>query len=163
MGAGNGQLIERIQSSGHKAAMVVSGGGSGAVHDMLCHPGASRFMLEAQIPYSASAMIDYLGGEPESYCSEAAAKALAERAYERALIFTLPRGDQSPILGVACTAALQTIRERRGLDRAYICIRSRKNETLRRLDLENGTRAEQEATLSAAILESIARFLGVEE
>lgn len=163
MSGGTNRLIESILSSGHKAALAVTGGGSGAVHALLSHPGASRFILDAQVPYSPPAMIDFLGEEPESYCSEGAAKAMAVRAYERALIFTLPRGDASPILGVACTAALQTIRERKGADRAFICIKARHDERVRKLDLPAGTRAEQEDALSEAILDFIADFLGVGE
>lgn len=163
MSGGMNSLIEGMQSSGHKAALVITGGGSGAVHALLSHPGASRFVLEVQIPYSAPAMVDYLGEEPESYCSEAAAVALAERAYERALVFTLPRGDTSPILGIACTAALQTNRERKGSDRAFLCIKNQKKQQIHRLELAEGTRAEQEEVVSKALLDFVADFLGVGE
>ena len=153
-------LIEGIQNSGHKAAFVVTGGGSGAVHALLSHPGASRFVLEAQVPYSPPAMFDYLGEKLDGFCSEIAAQTMAERAYERAMIFTLPHGDESPILGIACTAALQTTRERKGADRAFFCIKSRKRETVRKLELEPGSRAEQEEIVSTALLNFIADFLG---
>jgi nicotinamide mononucleotide (NMN) deamidase PncC len=155
-------LIEEIQSSGHKAALLVTGGGSGALHALLTHPGASRLILEAQIPYSPSAMQDYLGEKLDGFCSENAAKTMAERAYERAMIFTLPQGLGQPILGIACTAALQTNRERKGADRAFFCIKSRKREVVRTLELDHGSRAEQEDAVSAALLDFIAEFLGVE-
>jgi nicotinamide mononucleotide (NMN) deamidase PncC len=154
-------LIEGIQGSGHKAAFVVSGGGSGAVHALLSHPGASRFVLEAQIPYSSPAMFDYLGEKLDGFCSEVAVQTMAERAYERALIFTLPSGDESPILGIACTAALQTNRKRKGADRVFFCIKSRKREVIRTLELEPGSRDEQEEIVSAALLNFIAEFLEV--
>lgn len=154
-------LIEEIQGSGHKAALVVSGGGSGAVHTLLSHPGASRFVLEAQIPYSPPAMFDYLGEKLDGFCSEIAAQTLAERAYERALIFTLPDGAAPPILGISCTAALQTTRERKGSDRAFFCIKSRKRETVRMLEVEPGSRAEQEEVVSTELLQFIAEFLRV--
>ncbi len=156
------QLVEAIQSSGYKATLVVTGGGSCAVKALFTHPGASRFLLEAQVPYCPAAVRDYLGESPESYCSEGAARLLSERAYERAMIFTLPQGDESPILGIACTAALQTLRERKGDDRAYLSIRSRKRHVTRKLELEEGTRQEQEAAVCAALLDFIGEFLGVE-
>ena len=156
-------LIEGIQGSGHKAALIVSGGGSGAVHALLSHPGASRFMLEAQIPYSPPAMFDYLGEKLDGFCSETAAQTMAERAYERALIFTLSDGVAQPILGIACTAALQTTRERKGPDRAFFCIKSRKREVAHKLELVPGSRAEQEEVVSKALLNFIAAFLGDEE
>jgi hypothetical protein len=157
-----GRLVERIQGSEHKAALVAAGGGSGALHALLVHPGASRFILEVQIPYSPPAMQDYLGEKLEGFCSENAAKTMAERAYERAMIFTLPQGLGQPILGIACTAALQTTRERKGTDRAFFCIKSRKKEEVRALELDHGSRAEQENAVSAALLDFIAEFLGVE-
>lgn len=156
-------LTEAIQSSGYKAALVVTGGGSGAVESLLSHPGASRFILEVQIPYSAPAMRDYLGEELDSHCSEYAAVVMAERAYERAYIFTLPFGDESPILGIACTAALQTNRERQGADRAFICLRARNKQETRKLELVAGTRAEQEDAVSTALLDFVADFVGVTE
>ena len=154
-------LIEGIQDSGHKAALVITGGGIGALHALLSHPGASRFVLEAQIPYSPSAMQDYLGEKLDGFCSEKAVEIMAERAYERAMIFTLPEGLGQPIVGIACTAALKTTRERKGADRAYFCIKSRKREEVRRLELEPGSRAEQELVVSAALLDFIADYLEV--
>lgn len=153
-------LIEEIQGSGHRAALVVSGGGSGAVHELLSHPGASRFVLETQIPYSPAAMFDYLGEKLDGFCSERAAQVMAERAYERALIFTLTDDARLPILGIACTAALRTTRDRKGADRAFFCIKARKREVVRSLEVEPGTRAEQEEIVSTALLNFIAAFLG---
>ena len=121
-------LIETIQSSGFKAVIVVTGGGSGAVHALLSHPGASRFVLEAQIPYSPEALFDYLGEKLGQACSSEAASTLAQHAFERALIFSLSSKASFPILGIACTSALKTNRERRGDDRAFVCIKSRKKE-----------------------------------
>ena len=115
------------------------------------------------MPYTVASMRDYLGEEPEGSCSEEAAILLSERAYERAMIFTLPVGDDSPIMGIACTAALKTIRERKGADRAWLAVRMRRKQEVRKLELEPGTRREQEEAVSAALLAFIAEILGVEE
>ena len=152
-------LIETIQSSGFKAAIVVTGGGSGAVHALLSHSGASRFVLEAQIPYSPEAMFDYLGENLEQACSSEAAATLAQRAFERALIFSLSSKASFPVLGIACTAALQTNRERKGDDRAFFCIKSRKKVFARMVEVFPGSRAEQESVLSETFLTLIAEFL----
>ena len=152
-------LIEGIQSSGFKAALVVSGGATGAVHALLSHPGASRFVFEAQVPYSPEAMFDYLGEKLEQACSVEAAAIMAERAFERALIFSLSSKVSFPVLGVACTAALQTNRERKGADRAFIGLKSRKKEVIRELVVLPGSRAEQDAQLSEAFLEMLSQFL----
>ena len=112
---------------------------------------------------SRKILCQYLGEELESHCSESAAMIMGERAYERASIFTLPFGDASPILGIACTAALQTRRERRGADRAFICIRARNRQQVRKVELPIGSRQEQEAIVSSALLEFVAEFLGVQQ
>ena len=152
--------IEAIQSSGYKAAIVVSGGGIGAVHALLVHPGASRFVLEAQVPYSPEAMFDYLGENVPQLCSAEAAVTMAERAFERALVFSLSSNAGFPILGISCTAALQTNRERKGKDRAFICLKSRKKKVVRELELPSGSRMEQEEEVSRALLNMIAEFVG---
>lgn len=152
-------VVETIQTSGYKAAIVVSGGGSGALYALLSHPGASRFVLEAQVPYSPEAMFDYLGEKLDQSCSAEAAVIMAERAFERALVFSLSNQVGFSILGIACTAALQTNRERKGSDRAFICIKSRKAEITRALEIVSGRRIEQEEELSVAVLEMIAGFV----
>ncbi len=162
MKAEHSTLIEAIQSSGHKASIVVSGGGSGAAHALLSHPGASRFVLEVQIPYCARAMFDYLGEEVGQACSEETAITMAGRAFERAVVFSLTAEIPYPILGIACTAALQTNRERKGADRAYICIKSRRNQIVRTVEFNDGDRLQQEEQLSHELLKSMAEFLGVE-
>jgi len=152
-------LVEAIQSSGCKAAIVMAGGGSEALHALLSHPGASRFVLEAQVPYSPEAMFDYLGEKLDQFCSAKAATTMAERAFERALVFSLSSRVPFPILGVSCTAALQTNRERKGSDRAFACIKSRKKEIVRELELVPGSRIEQEAAVSSALLNMLAQFV----
>jgi hypothetical protein len=152
-------LIESIHSSGFNAAIVVTGGGSGAVHALLSHPGASRFVLEAQIPYCPEAMFDYLGERLDSFCSSQSATTMAERAFERALIFSLSNKTKTPFLGMACTAALQTTRERRGDDRAFVCIKTRKEEVVRELKVPAGSRLEQEAAISEGVLTFLLEFL----
>jgi hypothetical protein len=154
------QQIERIQASGCRAAIVVSGGGIGAVHALLLHPGASRFVLEVQIPYSPQAMFDYLGEEIGRYCSAEAAATMAERAYERAVVCRLADHETFPVAGIACTAALATNRERRGRDRAYLCIKSRHEEAVRALELTPAGRAEQDEQVSSALLQLIEEFTG---
>ncbi|MEN7974059.1 MAG: hypothetical protein ABFR47_09530 [Verrucomicrobiota bacterium] len=150
--------IEAIQSSGYKAAVVVTGGGSGAVHALLSHPGASRFVLDIQIPYSAEALAAYLGGTVVRACSEETVRLLAQVALARASRFTHPA---SEAIGIACTSALQTNRERKGSDRAYICIKSTEKEVLHKLELEPGSRGRQDAVVSDMLLGLTAGFIGV--
>ena len=156
----NDQLIEKIQASGYKAAIVISGGGISALHALLLHPGASRFVLEAQIPYSPEAMFDYLGEEMEQFCSEKAAATMAGRAFERALICRMAGREHFPIVGIACTAALATNRQRRGHDRAYLCLKARHSQKTRSLELSPGSRVGQDEEVGSVLLNMIAEFVG---
>jgi hypothetical protein len=47
------QLISTLHGSGRKAALAITGGGSGAVGELLRVPGGSRLLIEAQVPYDA--------------------------------------------------------------------------------------------------------------
>jgi len=149
------RVVEALQSSGYKAAMVVCGGGSGAVHALLSRPGASRFVLEVQIPYSPEALAAYLGKIPAQSCSEATVKSMAEKALERAVEL-----QGSCPLGVACTAALQTNRVRRGGDRAFLCFQTLEKRFLQRVEIVPGSRSFQESGLSDVLLRGLAGFLG---
>ncbi len=153
-------LIEAIHASGFKAALVVTGGGSGAVHALLSRAGASRFVLEAQIPYSPEALTDYLGEAPAQSCSEESAQQLATRALSRASSLT-PQSSRL-VIGIACTAALHTTRVRKGSDRAFIGLRSAEKEACHTLNLSQGSRTEQERIVSETLLNLIAEFIGIE-
>lgn len=56
-------------------------------------------------------------------------------------------------------AALQTNRERRGGDRAYVGFQTLEKEFFQGLEIPPGPRAEQEAMLSAKLLTLLADFL----
>lgn len=150
----NKQTIESIQSSGFRACIVVAGGGSGAVHALLAHAGASRFVLDVQIPYSREAMNEFLGERPDSYCSEQTVKKMAEVAFNRAVRLS------DHALGIACTAALSTHSEREDDDRAFICIRSGENVQLHEVAFSEKTRAGQECELSQLLIERLHLFIG---
>ncbi len=150
-------MIEAIQSSGYRAAIVVVGGGSGAVHALLVHPGASRFVIDVRIPYSPEALAEYLGDVSGPACSGKTAMQLGVTALNRA---SRLQSHDSHTLGIACTAALQTNRIRRGSDRAFVCIKSAEREWVQQIKIEHGSRTEQEDALSAELLEVIAKFVG---
>ena len=50
------QLISKLHASGRKAALAITGGGSGAIGELLRVPGGSRLLVEAQVPYDAQAL-----------------------------------------------------------------------------------------------------------
>ncbi len=117
------QKIEAIQTSHYEACLVLTGGGSAALHALLAHAGASRFILDAQIPYNPNALASYLKHSPQSACSEQTAKQLAQAALKLAQNLQNDDSSNQP-LGIACTAALQTNRTRKGADRAFIAFQT---------------------------------------
>jgi nicotinic acid mononucleotide adenylyltransferase len=139
--------------------LVTAGGGSGALNALLTTPGASRFVVEANIPYSPEALERFLGEKSEHSVSPAIASKLAVRAFEQS-----PPAEGCPKggVGISCTAALMTDRQRRGEDRAFICIKTVEAEKLYALYFSKTSRAEQEALLSDWLLVLIAQAVGAE-
>ena len=149
----NAERIERILNSGFRAVLVTTGGGSSALNALLTTPGASRFVRAAHIPYSSEALEEFLGEKPEQAVSPATACKLAQTAV---------RSQESGVIGVACSAALMTDRQRRGEDRAFICIKTAAAEKLYALYFSKTSRAEQESLLSDWLLTLIAQAVGAE-
>src|SRR5207244_6464867 len=78
------QLISKLHASGRKAALAITGGGSGAVGELLRVPGGSRLLIEAQIPYDERALAAFLGFAPAQASSADTAIAMARTARARA-------------------------------------------------------------------------------
>ena len=80
------QLIPVLHASGRKAALAITGGGTGAVGELLRVPGGSRLLIEAQIPYDAQALATFLGFAPAQACRPEGRQRLSHHARLR------PRG-----------------------------------------------------------------------
>src|SRR4030081_2359468 len=105
------QLISTLHASGRKAALAITGGGSGAIGELLRVPGGSRLLIEAQVPYDALALEAFLGFAPAQACSADTAIAMARSI--RARSARLVPAD-SDLVGLGATAALVSDRPRRG-------------------------------------------------
>ncbi|NOU36524.1 MAG: hypothetical protein HOO88_07120 [Kiritimatiellaceae bacterium] len=158
-------VVSKIINSGWRAVLVTTGGGSGALNALLSTPGASRFVSEAHVPYSPEALERFLGEAPLQSVSPETVRALAKKAIEnvgQASCLSRQAGSLSYVMGIACTAALQTDRERRGDDRAFICIKNADTEKVYALHLSKASRAEQESLLSDWLLVLIGQAVGAE-
>jgi hypothetical protein len=113
------QLISALHASGSKAALAITGGGSGAVGELLRVPGGSRLLIEAQVPYDALALATFLGFTPAQACSADTAIAMARTVRARAS--KLVPTDTDPV-GLGATAALVSDRPRRGEHRFHIAV-----------------------------------------
>src|SRR5262249_59864325 len=83
-GAAWQQLISTLHASGRKAALAITGGGSGAIGELLRVPGGSRLLIEAQVPYDERALTAFLGSAPAQASSAETSIAIAQTALARA-------------------------------------------------------------------------------
>ena len=154
------QLVEEIHAAPARVVLAVTGGGTGAIGQLLQVPGASRTVLQAVVPYSAAALADWLGGPPEQACSAETARAMAMAAFLRAC-----RWDDSPgsPAGVACTASLASDRPKRGPHRVHLAVQTAAMTVARSLELTKGarTRAQEERLVSRLVLGAVAEACGV--
>ncbi len=111
------QLISAVHSSGRKAALAITGGGSGAISELLRVPGGSRLLIEAQVPYDAQALATFLGFAPPQASSSETAIAMAQSVRTRAAGLVPADTD---LVGLGATAALVSDRPRKGEHRFHI-------------------------------------------
>jgi nicotinic acid mononucleotide adenylyltransferase len=154
------QLIAALHASGRKAALAITGGGSGAVGELLRVPGGSRLLIEAQIPYDEQALAAFLGFAPAQACSSETAIAMAQGARARAARLA-PAG--TDLVGLGATAALVSDRPRRGEHRFHITFANSTQIAHCTGVLAKGRRdrAAEEDLVSRAILLWLARACGV--
>ncbi len=154
-------LVESLHSTEGMTSLVIAGAGAPAMGWILGVAGASRTVLDVQIPYASSAMIDYLGSEPEQYVSERAALDLARAAYRRAVRL---REGSVPVVGLSCSATIATDRPKRGDHRCHVSTYDGTGWTTSTLTLTKGLRDRdgEDDVVSGLILNALAESLGVE-
>jgi nicotinic acid mononucleotide adenylyltransferase len=113
------QLISALHVSGRKAALAITGGGSGAIAELLRVPGGSRLLIEAQVPYDEQALASFLGFAPQQACSSDTAIAMARTVRARAARLVPADTD---LVGLGATAALVSDRPRRGEHRFHVAV-----------------------------------------
>ncbi len=140
--------------------MYLTGGGSRLLSDLLTLPGASATVLEARVPYSAVALADLIG-HIESSTQPEVAGALGMLAHARSRqLAPCSDADKRCLFGFGLTAALETNRVRRGVNRAHICVQTH-TET-RRLNLvpnPHRDRQAEEALLARVAIEFLSECL----
>jgi nicotinic acid mononucleotide adenylyltransferase len=156
-------IAARIHASGRQIVIAVTGGGSGAISALLQTPGASRSVLEAIVPYSLAALIDWIGGKPDQACSEATARAMAMAAFMRARKLA-PDADVRRLVGVGCTASLASDRPKRGQRRIHAAVQGYDCTEVFSLPLtgDSPMRDEDEQVAASFALSIIAQACGVD-
>ncbi|MFM9942075.1 MAG: hypothetical protein ACKVP7_21530 [Hyphomicrobiaceae bacterium] len=153
-------LIAELQASGRKAALAITGGGSGAIGELLRIPGGSRLLLEAQVPYDAQALAMFLGFAPVQASSADTAIAMARSARARAARLAPTSAD---LVGLGATAALVSDRPRKGEHRFHIATANAAGVAHCTGVLAKGRRdrAAEEDIVARAIVLWLARACGV--
>ncbi len=131
-------LITQIHACPVMAVLVVTGGGSQAIADLLVVPGASRTVLEALVPYSDKSMTEFLGAAPTQAVSIETAATLARQAYQRA--GALRESPEIPVIGLSCTATLVTDRIKKGDHRAHVGVCTSEDTQVFSLTLQKNAR-----------------------
>jgi len=154
------QLISALHASGRKAALAITGGGSGAIGELLRVPGGSRLLIEAQVPYDEMALGAFLGFAPAQACTSDTAIAMAQSARARAARL-VPAG--TDLVGLGATAALVSDRPRRGEHRFHIAFANAAGVAHCTCVMAKGRRdrAAEEDLVSRAIVLWLARACGV--
>jgi nicotinamide mononucleotide (NMN) deamidase PncC len=154
------QMIAAMHASGRQAALAITGGGSGAIAELLRVPGGSRLLLEAIVPYDLRALTAFLGFEPAQACSVEAARAMAQRARERAAQFS-PTGLQ--LVGLGATASLVSDRPKQGEHRCHIAVTTDGDTDVHSIVLQKGRRDRpaEEDLVARAIVLCLARACGI--
>jgi hypothetical protein len=154
------QLITALHASGRKAAIAITGGGSGAIGELLRVPGGSRLLLEAQVPYDALALATFLGFAPAQACSADTAVAMARTVQARAAALA-PAG--TDLVGLGATAALVSDRPRQGEHRFHVAFANSTGIAHCMGVMAKGRRdrAAEEDLVSRAIVLWLARGCGI--
>src|SRR5436305_344889 len=155
-------IVERVHASGRRVVLAITGGGSGAIAALLRVPGGSRTLVEAIVPYSPDALVDFLGHEPEQACSAATAVAMARRAVARAARRSGRTG--ALLVGAGVTASLVTDRPKHGDHRCHIAVTDGGRVDVVSIVLDRGARdrAAEEDLVARATLLTLARACGID-
>lgn len=137
-----------------KFVLAITGGGTGALGEMLHDGGASKWLLEANIPYSKEALIAYTRYKPDHFCSRDQALNLAVTSYLRAQKYSNDSVDQ--LIGIGATSRLYTGHlEREGrVNETWVAMHSDKETKTWHVVFTSRNRREQEHIV-ASIIQSV--------
>ena len=155
------ELVQRLHQADMNVVYVCAGAGTAALGALFSVSGASRTVLECNVPYSHNSFDRFLGRKPQKYVSERSALQLAGRALTRAQLLA---DTEVVLIGLSCTAAIVTSKVKRGLHRAYIATWQQNCVVTYYLELEKGSRdrKREEDVVSRVVLNALAEAAGLE-
>ncbi|MBN1217924.1 MAG: hypothetical protein JXM69_03260 [Anaerolineae bacterium] len=149
------RVITAIHATPQKVVIDFAGAGVQALAWLHSVGGSSRTILEATDCYAATSLVEAIGFEPEQFASPDVARAMAIRAYSRAVHLA---GPAVPVAGIGCTATIATDRPKRGSHRACVAVCEAHGLTTYTLTLVKGrrSRSEEEELVSLLLLKAVA-------
>lgn len=135
-------LVERLHASPFQGVFAITGGGSGAITELLQVPGASSTVIEAMVPYSEASLASLLGGVPDQACHVATARAMAMAAFRRARV--LSDAPANEVFGLGATASLRTLDRKRGDHRIHVALQTLATTLSWSVTLDKGSRSREE-------------------
>jgi len=141
--------IELLNRFGAQVVVVVSGGGTQVIPQLLAEGGASNVMLEALVPYAKSAVAEFLGGNPDAYCSDRTTRQLAVAGWQRSVKLS-SQGRNN--VGIAATASLRSGKPKMGQHRVYVATHRVQETVTATLQLPKNARSRLEEERVAALL-----------
>ena len=159
------RLIKQIHDADARSCLVITGAGTSAISALFSVAGASRTVIDAQVPYSRAALDTYVGYQAEQHVSQDEAKIMAIKAYERSVRLSDPGPRPYQLIGLSCTAAIATDRHRRGENRVHVAWYDGNGGATYSLVMNKGERdrAGEEAVCSAIVLNALAEAFGIED
>jgi hypothetical protein len=156
-------FVQKIHAAPLKLVLATAGGGSEAASELLRYGNGSKTILDIQVPYHFEAFNEFVGGQPDQYCSITAARTLAMAAYQRAVKLRNRQGD-GDVIGVGCTSSLvKPDGERTGREhKIFVALQSSK-ETISHTLVLNHTREKEEEINAKMILNIIGSKCGAGE
>ncbi|WP_250867924.1 hypothetical protein [Methanococcoides seepicolus] len=155
-------IIMHIHKHHCQLVLALTGGGAGAIDQLLRYGGGSATVLEAIVPYSSKALDELIGKKPEKYASTVTVRAMAMAAYRRAL--SLAGNDDrvagKGLIGVAASCKLSVgDDEREGREhKIFVAIQSFDKTLVRTLILrKERSREEEEYIATCMVVDSIAK------
>ena len=133
-----------------KVVLTITGGGTGAIGNILSKGGASSWFVEGNVPYSKESLVKFLGAEPEKFVSKEAANQMALRSYLRAIELGFSKEEA---IGIGSTAVLgKVVDERVGRQHScYLSVQNHKGLYSHFLPIKGNNREEEEWHLSNEI------------
>ena len=159
------RLIKQIHDADGRSCLVITGAGTSAISALFSVAGASRTVIDAQIPYSRTALDVYVGTQAEQHVSQDEAKTMAIKAHNRAVRLSDTEPPPNRLIGLSCTAAIATDRHRRGENRVHVAWHDGRRGATYSLVMNKGERdrAREEAVCSAIVLNALAEAFGIED